>query len=163
MQELWSSESYEPHLLSLPFAFAPVAMLVVIAYALVMRGEPKLRAWMLLHFFALLPYALTMTLSPSLVSQEVADHLFRIAGACIPMAAAAGCGFQYQLIGQAHRRRWWVWGGVVVALAWLVIGTTTDLIANGVRWLPAKFWYANAGSLTWLILLTTVINATPAF
>lgn len=111
MQELWSSTSYEPHLLSLPFAFAPVAMLVVIAYVLVMRGEPKLRAWMLLHFFSLLPYALTMTLSPSLVSPHVADILFRISGSWIPMAAAAGCGFQYQLIGQARKARWWVWSG----------------------------------------------------
>ena len=60
----------------------------IIAYVLVMRGEPKLRAWMLLHFFSLLPYALTMTLSPSLVSPHVADILFRISGSWIPMAAA---------------------------------------------------------------------------
>jgi serine phosphatase RsbU (regulator of sigma subunit) len=163
MQELWSSESYEPHLLSLPFAFAPALMLVVISYALVMRGEPKLRGWLLLHYFSLLPYALTVSLAPSIVSQGVADRLFRIAGACIPMAAAAGAGFQYQLIGLARRRRWWVWAGVFVAIAWLVIGVTTNLIADGVRWLPAKFWYAKEGPLTWLILLTTLINATPAF
>ena len=47
MHELWSSASYEPHLLSLPFAFAPAAMLIVIAYAIVMRGAPVLRGWML--------------------------------------------------------------------------------------------------------------------
>jgi hypothetical protein len=40
MHELWSSTSYEPHLLSLPFAVAPAAMLIVIAYAAVMRGVP---------------------------------------------------------------------------------------------------------------------------
>jgi serine phosphatase RsbU (regulator of sigma subunit) len=163
MQELWSSDSYEPHLLSLPFAFAPATMLVVISYALVMRGEPKLRAWLLLHYFSLFPYALTVSFAPSIVAQPVADQMFRIAGACIPMAAAAGAGFQYQLIGQGPRMKWWVRAGVAVALAWLVIGTTTNLIANGVRWLPAKFWYANAGPLTWLILITTVVNATPAF
>ena len=38
MHELWSSASYEPHLLSLVFALAPAAMLIVIAYAAVMRG-----------------------------------------------------------------------------------------------------------------------------
>jgi len=47
MQELWSAASYQPHLLSLPFAFAPAAMLVVIAYAVVMRGEARLRVWLL--------------------------------------------------------------------------------------------------------------------
>src|SRR5689334_15529800 len=89
MQELWSSTSYEPHLLSLPFAFAPAAMLVVIAYALVMRGEPVLRAWMLLHFAALMPYSIMMTLSPSFVSATAAEAMFRVAAAFIPMAAAA--------------------------------------------------------------------------
>jgi serine phosphatase RsbU (regulator of sigma subunit) len=163
MEELWSSESYEPHLLSLPFAFAPVAMLVVITYGLVMRGEPKLRAWMLLHFFALLPYALTMTLVPSVLSQDVADILFRISGSCIPMAAAAGLGFQYQLIGRPRKLRVWVWVGVAVALFWLVSGVTTDWVANGVHRLSPGLWYATAGKLTWLTLLTTVINATPGF
>jgi len=39
MHDLWSSASYEAHLLSLPFALAPAAMLIVIAYAAVMRGS----------------------------------------------------------------------------------------------------------------------------
>src|SRR5215831_13616816 len=97
MHELWSSASYEPHLLSLPFAFAPAAMLVVIAYALVMRGEPVLRAWMLVHFVALMPYSVCMALSPSTISPGAANAAFRIAGAFIPLAAAAGAGFQYAL------------------------------------------------------------------
>src|SRR5512139_2024734 len=98
MQELWSAASYEPHLLSLPFAFAPVAMFVVIAYALVMRGEPVLRAWLLLHFVFLMPYSLTMALNPSVTSPAAFDVMFRFAGACIPMAAAGGAGFQFHLL-----------------------------------------------------------------
>ena len=39
------------------------------AYALVMRGEPKLRAWLLLHYFSLFPYALTVSFAPSIVAQ----------------------------------------------------------------------------------------------
>ena len=73
MQELWSAASYQPHLLSLPFAFAPAAMLVVIAYAVMMRGEARLRAWLLVHFVALMPYSITMALSPSLVSPVAAE------------------------------------------------------------------------------------------
>ena len=49
MHDLWSSASYEAHLLSLPFALAPAAMLIVIAYTAVMRGAPALRGWLLTH------------------------------------------------------------------------------------------------------------------
>jgi len=55
MHALWSSTSYEPHLLSLLFALAPAAMLIVIAYAAVMRGAPTLRGFLLAHCIALLP------------------------------------------------------------------------------------------------------------
>src|SRR5690242_14761551 len=79
MQELWSSASYSPHPLSLLFAFAPAAMLVVITYALVMRGEPVLRAWLLLHFVTMMPLFVTITLAPSIVSPKAATALFRIA------------------------------------------------------------------------------------
>src|SRR5436190_7217076 len=109
MEQLWAGASYEPHLLSLPFAFAPAAMLVVVAYGLVMRGEPVLRAWMLLHFAALLPYSIMMTLSPSFVSADAAEAMFRIAASFIPMAAAGGAGFQFRLLGRHREARWFVW------------------------------------------------------
>jgi len=163
MQELWSSASYEPHLLSLPFAFAPAAMFVVVAYGLVMRGEPALRAWMLVHFVALLPYSIAMTLSPSVVSQPAAEALLRIAASFIPLAAAAGAGFQFQVLGKSAQARWFVWFGVAVAAVWIVVGATTDVAVEGVRWLPAGLWYANAGPHAWLALVTTVIVATPGF
>lgn len=163
MQELWSSASYEPHLLSLPFAFAPAAMLVVVTYALVMRGEPVLRAWMLLHFAALMPYSIMMMLSPSFVSSEAAEAMFRVAAAFIPMAAAAGAGFQFRLLGKHREARWLVWLGVAVALAWVVVGATTDAAVTGVRWIDAGLWYANAGPYAWLALLSTLVVATPGF
>src|SRR5687767_12029048 len=81
MQELWSGASYEPHLLSLPFALAPTAMLIVIAYTAVMRGAPILRAYLLAHFISLLPYGTVVMLSPSITSPEVAEQLFKF-GAC---------------------------------------------------------------------------------
>jgi serine phosphatase RsbU (regulator of sigma subunit) len=163
MQELWSSASYEPHLLSLPFAFAPAAMLVVVAYALVMRGEPTLRAWMLVHFLALLPYSIVMTLSPSVVSQPAAEALFRIAAAFIPLAAAAGAGFQFRMLGKHREARWFVWFGVAVAATWIVLGATTDLAVSGVRRLPAGLWYARNGDYAWLALVSTVAVASPGF
>src|SRR6185312_1946076 len=111
MHELWSSAGLSTvnsgvHLLSLPFAFAPAAMIVVIAYAIAMRGEPVLRAWMLLHFVSLMPYSICMAMSPSVTSPAAAEQLFRVAAAFIPMAAAAGLGFQLRLLGIRTRLVW---------------------------------------------------------
>src|ERR1700733_12070019 len=100
MHELWSSSSYQPHLLSLAFALAPAAMLTVIAYAAAMRGAPLLRGFLLIHCLALVPYALVMMLSPSIASASLAEQLFRIAIAFTPLAGAAGTGFQVALIGK---------------------------------------------------------------
>jgi serine phosphatase RsbU (regulator of sigma subunit) len=163
MQELWASASYQPQLLSLPFAFAPTAMIIVIAYALVMRGEPALRGWMLLHFAALLPYSVMMTLSPSIRSPEAANALFRFAAAFIPLAAAAGAGFQLRLLGKHRPWRWFVRLWLAAALAWIPIGAWTDLAIEGVRWLPIGLWYGNAGDFAWLVLAITMVVTAPGF
>jgi serine phosphatase RsbU (regulator of sigma subunit) len=163
MQELWASASYEPHLLSLLFAFAPAAMLVVIAYALVMRGEPELRTWLLVHYLALMPYSVAMMLSPSVVSEAAAESMFRVAAAFIPMAAAAGAGFQLRLLGLQRRARWFVWLCIAIGLAWAIIGAASDAAVTGVRWMSVGLWYANAGEWAWLALLSTLIVSSPTF
>ncbi|HUJ61553.1 MAG TPA: SpoIIE family protein phosphatase [Kofleriaceae bacterium] len=164
MHELWSSASYEPHLLSLPFAFAPAAMLIVFAYALVIRGAPVLRRWLLVHFAALLPYATAIMLSPSIRSERAAYAWFRIAGAFIPMAAAAGGAFQLALLGSTSRRgRIFVWSAVVVSAAWIVVGAFSDAVILGVRFLPAGLWFADAGPFVWLALLQTFAVTLPGF
>ena len=109
MHALWSSTSYQPHILSLVFALAPAALLIVIAYAAVMRGAPVLRGFLLAHGASLLPYATAMMLSPSIKDPVAAAHWFRLAGAFIPMAGATGTGFQIALIGKFTRYRWAVW------------------------------------------------------
>jgi serine phosphatase RsbU (regulator of sigma subunit) len=162
MHELWSSASYEPHVLSLVFALAPAAMLIVIAYAAVMRGAPLLRGFLLGHCGALLPYATVMMLSPSITSPAVAEQLFRAAVAFIPMAAATGTGFQIALIGKYRRLRWVVWFLVVNAVAWGYIAGTTDAVIDGARRLPG-FWYAHAGPWAWVALLHTLALAIPGF
>ncbi|HEY1546925.1 MAG TPA: hypothetical protein VGG28_03860, partial [Kofleriaceae bacterium] len=161
MHELWSSASYEPHLLSLPFAFAPAAMVVVIAYAIVMRGEPVLRAWLFVHFAALMPYSIVMALSPSVTSPKAAEALFRLAAAFIPTAAAAGAGFQLALL----RKRARLFAAIVgvIALAWIVAGAVTGAAVAGVYRLPAGLWYANAGPFAWLALVSTIAVALPGF
>nr|MDQ3364997.1 hypothetical protein [Myxococcota bacterium] len=160
--ELWSSASYEAHLLSLPFALAPAAMLIVITYTAVMRGAPLLRGYLLMHCLALLPYAAVMMLSPSIKSPEVAEQLFRIAAAFIPLAAAAGTGFQLALIRKFRRYRLFVWFLLGNSLVWLVVGSTSDAAVQGVRWLDG-YWYPVAGPWTWLALLHTVVLSMGGF
>jgi serine phosphatase RsbU (regulator of sigma subunit) len=162
MRELWSSASYQAHLLSLAFAFAPAALLVVLAYARAMRGAQALRGFLIGHCLALLPYAAVMMLSPSIASPVLAERLFRIAIAFIPVACATGTGFQLALIGGYQRFRWLVWLFVASAAVWLYAGTTTTAVVDGVRRLSG-FWYADAGQWGWLALLHTIALALPGF
>jgi serine phosphatase RsbU (regulator of sigma subunit) len=159
---LWSVESYDPHLLSLPFALAPAAMLIVIAYTAVMRGAPAVRGFLLAHCLSLLPYALVMMLSPSITSPVVAEQLFQYAAAFIPMAAATGTGFQLALIRRYRRYRLLLLFLVANAAVWVVVSSMTDLAVDGVQRLSG-FWYAEAGPLAWLALLHTVALSLPGF
>jgi serine phosphatase RsbU (regulator of sigma subunit) len=156
MQELVSSASYEPRLLSLLFAFAPAAMSIVIAYAIVMRGSPVLRGWLLGHFLCLVPYAIAVTLAPSLRSPAAAEQLFRFAAAFIPMAVATGAGFQLALVGKLRRARWLVWAFVGNAAVWIVITLSSDATVDGVVRLPAGLWFAHAGPYAWVALINAV-------
>lgn len=162
MHDLWSSASYEAHLLSLPFALAPVAMLIVIAYAAVMRGSPSLRGWLLAHCLALLPYAAVMMLSPSIKSEPVAAKLFQVAASFIPMAAAAGTGFQLALVRKHRKYRWLIWFGVANAAIWIVVSSTSGAAVSGVQRMSG-FWYAVAGPWAWVALLHTVVLSVGGF
>lgn len=162
MHELWSSASYEPHLLSLPFALAPAAMLIVIAYAAVMRGAPILRGFLLAHAAALLPYATVMMLSPSIASPAVAETLFRFAAAFIPLAAATGTGFQIALLGGWRRYRWLAYTVVASALVWVYLGLTGRALIDGIQRMRG-FWYGIAGPWVWLAMIHTLAITLPSF
>src|SRR5260221_506390 len=79
-------------------------------------------------FVALMPYSIVMALSPSITSPAAADAWFRIAAAFIPMAAAAGAGFQLGMLGYTKRLRWrvFVWANVAVASAWIIANTLSN-------------------------------------
>lgn len=162
MQELWSSASYEAHLLSLPFALAPAAMLIVIAYAAVMRGAPMLRLWLLGHCLSLLPYAVVMMLSPSITDGRVAEKLFQVAVSFIPMAAATGTAFQLSLIRKYRRLRWLIWACLAQAVVWVVVSSTTDAALSGITQ-KNGYWYPKAGEWAWLGVLHTFVLSVPGF
>jgi serine phosphatase RsbU (regulator of sigma subunit) len=162
MQELWSSASYEAHLLSLPFALAPAAMLIVIAYAAVMRGSPMLRLWLLGHCLSLLPYAVVMMLSPSITDGRVAEKLFQVAVSFIPMAAATGTAFQISLIRRHRKYRWLIRAGLAQAAVWVVVSSTTDAALSGITY-KNGYWYPTAGDWAWLGVLHTFLLSAPGF
>lgn len=162
MEDLWSGASYEAHLLSLPFALAPTALMIVIAYAAVMRGAPALRGWLLAHCCSLLPYSVVMMLSPSITSATVAEQLFRIGVASIPMAAATGTAFQLAMIRQHRKYRWPIWFLVANAAVWFVISPFTDGVIGRVVWRGA-FWYVEAGPWAWAALVHTVFLSIGGF
>lgn len=162
MDALWSSTSYEAHLLSLPFALAPTAMLIVIAYTAVMRGAPVLRGYLLAHFVSLLPYGVAMMLSPSITSPEVAEQMFRFGACTIPLAAATGTGFQLALIRRHRRYRWLVWFLIATAAIWVPIGTVTDATIDGIQRMSG-FWYPKAGPWAWLALVHTTLLSVGGF
>ncbi len=160
--DLWAAASYEPRLLSLPFALAPVALTIVIAYTAAMRGAPVLRAFLLLHCAALLPYSVVVMLSPSIVEPTVAEQLFRFAASFIPLAAAAGTGFQLSLIRRFRAYRPWVIAGIASSLVWIVAGSLSSVAVSGTMRLYG-FWYPQAGPWAWLALLHTALLSAPGF
>jgi serine phosphatase RsbU (regulator of sigma subunit) len=162
MHELWSSGSYEPHLLSLPFALAPAAMLIVIAYTAVMRGAPTLRGFLLANGISLFPYTFVVMLSPSIRSEAVAEQLFRVAGSFIPLVGATSTGFQMALLGRYRRLRPILWLMVASGVCWVVLGSTTTLAIDGVQRLPG-FWYPHAGPWAWIAIVHTLAMTIPGF
>ena len=67
---------------------------------------------------------MVMMLSPSITSQAVATQLFQVAAAFIPLAAAAGTGFQLALVRKHRKYRWLIWAGVANAAVWVVWALT---------------------------------------
>lgn len=162
MHDLWSSASYEAHLLSLPFALAPAALLIVIAYAAAMRGSTSLRGWLLAHCLAILPYGTVVMLSPSIRSAPVATLLFQVAAAFLPLAAAAGTGFQLALVRKHKKYRWLIWAGVANAAVWVVVSCTTHAAVDSVHKVNG-LWFANAGPWAFIAFLNIVALAVPGF
>lgn len=109
--------AYQPSLFSVPPGIALATVLVVLAYAAVMRGAAELRAWFLVHTAALVPYLLTTVLAPSIHHPELVATWFRVSAALVPISAAAGVAFRLELIGRHGRRTGAASGSQVLAVA----------------------------------------------
>jgi serine phosphatase RsbU (regulator of sigma subunit) len=117
---------------------------------------------LLLHFTSLMPYEIALTLSPSLKSPAAATAAFRLVAAFVPLAGAAGAGFQSTLLGRERPARPLVWLGVAVAVGWIVPAATTDITVAGVRRV-AGVWFPYAGPYGWIELAATLLVSLPWF
>ncbi len=161
-QVMWEARAYAPAVLSAPFALGLVALLVVLAFAVLMRGEPALRALFVLHVAAMCPYALALALAPSIVEPAAAVAWFRLGAAFVPLAAAAGIGFQLVLLGRVHTRRGVILGALGVGVLAVPLVTAGDHVVAGVRRLPGM-WFAEAGPAALVLLVVVVVIAALGF
>ncbi|MBL0219426.1 MAG: SpoIIE family protein phosphatase [Myxococcales bacterium] len=161
MHDLWSSASYEAHLLSLPFALAPAAMLIVIAYTIVMRGSTSCAggSWRTAWLSSLRDGDDAVALDPI---RGGGGEAVPGGGGLRPMAAAAGTGFRLALVRKHRGYRWLIWFGVANAAIWVVISSTTGAAVSGVQYMRG-FWYAVAGPWAWLALLHTMLLSIGGF
>jgi serine phosphatase RsbU (regulator of sigma subunit) len=150
--------SYQPSLLSIPPGIALSALLVVIAYASVVRGAAEMRGWFLLHSAALVPYLVTMVLAPSLNDAEVAATWFRISAAVVPLSAAGGVAFRLALIGRqggpagSRPLRFLLLGGSVAVAIPIAV---TPWVVAGARPGALDVFFATPGPLApfWLVAI----------
>ncbi len=147
MWHLLEAERYEPRLVCLPFALAMVALLVVIAYTLVMHGAPLLRATLLCYALAILPYTASVTLASAAIDPATARDLYQLGVAWVPLASASAMVFQLVLAGKARSARLWIGLGLAGGVAWAVVGSLTDVAVGGVRWLPIGMYFFVANPL----------------
>lgn len=148
------ADAAQPSLWAVPPAVALATLLVVFSYTAAMRGAAELRGWLLLHCGALVPYALTMVLAPSLSDPEVMTWAFRASVGAVPLAAAAAMEFRLALIGgKGGARR-----VVTLALASVVAAACllSPWFVSQVTLTRYGFWFAEPGPLALLWLVVTI-------
>lgn len=144
----------QPSLWSVPPAIALAALLVVFAYTAAVRGAAELRGWLLLHSGALVPYALTMVLAPSLSDPDLVVRAFRVSVGAVPVAAVAGLEFRLALIGSKGGARRVVTLTLACGLA--VACSVSPWFVSQVTLTRYGFWFAEPGPLALLWLAVTI-------
>src|SRR5215510_14484158 len=116
---LLEAHRYEPRLLRVPFALAMATVLIVVVYALVMRGAPILRMTMLAWAAALVPYNAACAFAASTQEPAIAADWYKIGISTVPLAAAASMSFQLAVAGMVRERLRWILTALVLSLPWI--------------------------------------------
>lgn len=156
MAAIFDPASYQPSWLSLPFLVAALGLLVMSLYVGFMRGARLLRAAFLGGSLSVLGLTVGFVLVASIPiapgNKELAELVYKLALAVLPVAGASVFAFEVALVGQLARYRVPVIIAFAIALILAVAVPTTDSVIAGVREisLPYGFerlYYLKAGWL----------------
>jgi hypothetical protein len=140
------------------------SLVIVIAYAAVLRGDVQLRRWFLLHVGALLPISACLAIVPSLADARVASDLYQFMIAMVPLVGIGGIRYQLALLPQS---RDFVWRGravVVGGLALTVWALFSPNIVTGVQRVDYGWFFVpgrHAGLFLVLVIAITTLGFLP--
>lgn len=138
------------------------SLVILIAYASVLRGEPRLRRWLLVHFVALLPVSFALAVASFIVDVRVAEDVYRAAVAMVPIVGIGGNRYQLALMPARYsflwRGRFVVIGGVSLAV-WALM---TDQIVAGAQWVGSG-WFFTPGPYAIHFLVAVIAVTTLGF
>ena len=137
MAAIFDPASYQPSWLSLPFLVASLGLLVMALYVGFMRGARLLRAAFLGGCLAVLGcttgFVLVASIPIAPANEVLAELIYKLALAVLPVAGASVFAFEVSLVGQLARYRAPVIISFGLALILGVAVPLTDLVIAGVR------------------------------
>jgi serine phosphatase RsbU (regulator of sigma subunit) len=160
MAAVFDPASYQLSLLSLPFLGAALGLLVISFYVALMRGARLLRVTFLCASLAAMTCTMGFVLVGSLRSSapqaaEVAELIYKLALALLPVAAVGVFAFEVSLVGQLARYRLLVVLACVMGLFQAAVVLTTGWYLDGVWLLDVGMYHYRAGPLYPLFAITT--------
>ena len=139
-------------------------LVIVVAYAAVLRGDVTLRGWFLLHLGALLPISTCLAIVPSITDARVARDLYQFIIAMVPLAVVGGIRYQLALL---PRSRQFVWPGRMVVIGGLALtgwALFSPTIVIGVQRVDYGWFFVpgpHAGLFLVLVIVITALGFLP--
>lgn len=133
-------------------------LVIVVAYAAVLRGDLHLRRWFLLHLGALLPLSVCLAIVPSIGDPRVAEDLYRFMIALIPLIGIGGIRYQLALLPPSRESAWRGRIVVVGGLALIVWSLFSPHIVAGVQLVEYGWFFVPGRHATWFLVLVIAIT-----
>ena len=140
------------------------SLVIVMAYAAVLRGDVRLRRWFLLHLGVLLPISVCLAIIPSISDARVALNVYQFLVAMVPLVGIGGIHYRLALLPPSRDV---VWRGRLVVVGGLLLAGWTLLspaVVVGVQ-LVDYGWFFVPGAHAWLfvglVLANSALGAVP--
>ncbi len=139
-------------------------LVIIVAYAAVLRGDLRLRRWFLVHLGALLPLSVGLAIAPSVNDARVARDMYQFMIALVPLVGIGGIRYQLALLPPS---RDFVWRGRIVVVGGLLLAgwalfspnivTGVQLVEYGWFFVPGR----HAALFLFLVLVITALGFLP--